>query len=136
MMPFDQLPEAIFDLLAAKSYQQLNTTERQMVDEHLSAQAYDDLHQAVQDFQKVDAQVTPRSEDQAFPPESRTIMTRLLHYPIPAYQVAAGILLVIGCFFALRHTLPQAPAEEGYHYVRTGTAINQDSYPDSLVFEL
>lgn len=136
MTPFEQLPEVIFDLLAAKSYEQLSHQERVIVDKTLSAQEYDELHQLLLDFHQADEQLQPAPDTHAFPPPSRSRLTKLLHYPIPVYQVAAGVLFLIGSFLFLRISSPQTSVEDYPTYVRTGTAIIQDSYPDSLVFEL
>lgn len=62
----------------------------------------------------------------------------MLQYRVPVYQIAAGILLVLGIRFGwLTFHHPTRTTEEKVIKVVTGgVPITHDRYPEALVFEL
>ena len=137
-MDFDKLPDEIFDLLAIKSYEELSAAEMEMVDQSIGADEYKAFRIVISDFQEVDQslgeEVRPLAVNLAKP---KTTWQKIVTYPIPAYQVAAGILILI---FALL-TLPEQTSVDKANSIDVknlgkGVSISNDNYPDSLVFEL
>ncbi len=129
------LPNELFDLIAEKAYAALTEEERLLIAPHLSAHEYDEMHLLVASVQEVDEQIlTPRQRPQVLP--QRKWFLRVLYHPVPLYQAAAVVALLIGGYWLWAAPLPHDDASTTLPYVRTGTSIEQDSYPDSLVFQL
>ncbi|MEL6658952.1 MAG: hypothetical protein AAFY48_12100 [Bacteroidota bacterium] len=129
------LPDELFDLLAEKSYSELSSEEQSLVDPYLTAKEYDEMHSLIGEVKLADQQMlTISKKPQPLPQKSW--IHRVLHYPIPMYQAAAVIALLMGGYWLWAPALPGSGNDATLPYVRTGTSIEWDSYPDSLVFQL
>ncbi|MEL7249891.1 MAG: hypothetical protein AAFO03_15790 [Bacteroidota bacterium] len=129
------LPEELFDLLTEKSYSELSPEEQSLVDPYLSANEYDEMHSLIADVRLADEQMLSISKKPQ-PLPQKSWLLRTLHHPVPMYQVAAVIALIIGGYWLWAPALPGSQNDATLPYVRTGTSIEWDSYPDSLVFQL
>lgn len=129
------LPNELFDLLAEKSYPALSEDEKLLVAQHLSASEYNELHALIKEVQLADQQhvVAPSRPSLA---RRKSWFHRILNYPIPAYQAAAAVALLIGSYWLWGPPVSSSEVDNTIPYVRTGTSIELDSYPDSLVFQL
>ena len=134
----ENLPNELFDLLAIKRFEDLNDAEKAMVLQHLSSEAYNELQMVVEQFQAADQEeivelATPPMISSKQPFSWRM----LLHYPIPAYQVAAAVALLLGISFLFRlaPTTDHAP-EKGIQVKQNGKPIEKDEYPEALEFRL
>lgn len=133
----DQMPEEIFDWLAHKDYKGLSKTEQNTVNKFMTSEEYKDFREVIYEFKNVNeslhiepAQLETRKNSSYF--------TKLINYPIPAYQVAAGVLGIIGLFVFLQKKpdLSVDDAKDSLEVIESGKAISKDYYPDDLVFEL
>ena len=127
------LPDELFDLLAEKPYAALSESERLLVAPHLSAIEYDDLHTLIGEVKTADQQILTSPAPKQLP--KRRWLHRVLYHPIPLYQAAAAVAIILGGYWLWAQALP-SEVDPGLPYVRTGTSIELDSYPDSLVFQL
>ncbi len=142
-MKAERLPEEIFDLLAHKNYQQLTQEERSMVLKHITAEEYRELSESVGYFKNIDRSMKPGLSPSTIDDQPSTIndqpstkRTSILFYPVPLYQVAAGLLLLIGLFLISRPSDSNntAIADTPGQMVESGTPIAKDKYPEKLVY--
>lgn len=151
MNSMNELPEELLDLLAQKSYQELNATEREMVSRFLSPESYDEYASLVSDFQQMDQELPATAPQLKLPEpqEKRSKLYQLFTYRIPAYQAVAAIFLALVLFqfsTASRsgsvtddlHTLGKdtASTPSTYGVQKVGTPLSEDDYPEELIFNL
>lgn len=132
------IPSEIFDLLASKDYKSLSKEEKNLVDNSLTQEEYDDMKNTVSDFLEIDEEIKIGPRPFSFSDKRKSSLSRLLNYPIPAYQVAASMLVLFGLFFAAKPVLDnQGTASTKNQEIDTmGISISEDVYPEALVFEL
>jgi hypothetical protein len=137
-MKKENLPDELFDWLADKSYQELSAAEKAVVDQSIGQAEYETLQGVVRDVQGIDAIPSFKPADLSADASKQAAWKRMLWYPIPAYQVAAGLLLLLVSTLIFRGLWQKedlnsnAPIE----VVVKGIPIDQDQYPEALVFEL
>ena len=128
----ENIPNEIFDLLSRKSYAQLSTEQVIKVNKHMSAHEYTSLHESVTSFQLEDRKISPVGKGVKHKNEN-SWLRHLLTYPIPFYQVAASLLLIMGVWFV--SSKQRSDAQPAPTYTKS-KSIDQDAYPDKLVFNL
>ncbi len=115
MKNLENLPDALFDLLARKKYESLNAAEKRLVDEHISEVEFDQFSKIVQDFQSLDT--TMPIEAPGLPAHKEvSAIKRVLTYKIPLYQVAVIALVLIVSTLAMSrsHSAEGPPAHHPY----------------------
>ncbi|MBQ4819080.1 hypothetical protein [Aquimarina sp. MMG016] len=137
-MDKENIPEEIFELLALKDYEQLSVEERQIVEESIGADLYKDFKTTVLEFRQEDNLLEPKLEEPDFMIRKPSFLTRVLHYPIPAYQVAAVFVIIISTFLwsQNKETKVVSTPNNSKEILQTGTTIDKDYYPEDLVFNL
>ena len=133
-MKNENIPSELFDLIAYKSFEELTSKERSMVEEWLTAEEYSDYRSIVTTIQQTDSESDYQLSEKSWTKQSALNLRSLANRPIPAYQVAAMVLLVFGLSFLLPS--PSAAEKEESVLVENteGTPISKDSYPEDLVF--
>ena len=133
-MKEENIPAELFDLIADKSFDELSSKERALVEEWLTAEEYSDYRSLVHTIQQADTENDYQLSEMSWTQQSAFNLRKLANRPVPAYQVAAMVLLVFGLSFLL----PSSSASETEETVLVenteGTPISQDSYPEDLVF--
>ena len=141
MKNMENLPEAIFDLLASKAYQELNRDERSAVLEHFSAEEYDQYREVVGDFQSLDRSMIVSPGEQIASAEKPSLLRRILTYKLPVYQVAAAFLLFVFSTTTISNTKYNRGSNHADNPVvkvdaegtNAGTSLANDDYPEALV---
>lgn len=131
----ENIPAEIFDLLAIKSFEQLSVLEKELVEPWLSATEYERSRSSILAFQAADQSWEIEVPPPPFKRSFQSGIRQLLSYPIPAYQVALGFLVVFGLFYILKDQ--RNPLEDpslGTEPIAKGISIDQDEYPEDLVF--
>ncbi|MEN0004531.1 MAG: hypothetical protein AAF798_10315 [Bacteroidota bacterium] len=132
------LPDELFDLIGQKTFEELNATEKALVTQHLTAAEYDELRATISAFQEADSSLyfAPSKP----PKEARVpLWKRIALYPIPLYQVAATLLLLLAFTLLWPMKSNQMDSTQQLEVIQAkqeGIPIKEDAYPDSLVFNL
>lgn len=135
MKPTD-IPEIVFELAATKSFEELTEKEKEMVLTSFTEEEYIMLETCVRDFMEADRAIKAPVQPTIKPEASSTGIRKIANYPIPLYQVAAGLLLLLGIFFVM----PEYRAESTVDItivrdtIQTGTPLSADKYPEKLIF--
>lgn len=138
-MNLDHIPEEIFDWLSQKSFEELNTQEKNTVLEWMSPKEYQEMRSSIQDFSQEDhilEQQWQQPSTLQAPQNGIKKALKIIHSPIPAYQVAASILIILGLFFFLQERRDNNRPIDTIQVKKKGKSIKNDQYPDSLVFNL
>ncbi|PQJ14561.1 hypothetical protein [Aureicoccus marinus] len=133
-MKNENIPSELFDLIADKSFEELTSKERPMVEEWLTAEEYSDYRSFVTTIRQTDSERDYQLSERSWTQQSALNLNRLANRPIPAYQVAALVLLVFGLSFLLPTSSSPEKKEPVLVENTEGTPISQDSYPEDLVF--
>ncbi len=133
----DQLPSAFFDLLATKKYTDLSIQEKELVHQFMDADEYNAMQTVVLNFRTLDQEIEVLPSTIPVQADQPSILTQLLTYPIPAYQVAAGFLLLFGSLFVIQfYTQNQEAKSVQTEVQEKGIPVEEDSYPSELIFNL
>ncbi len=135
-MNLSNIPEKIFDLLVSRSFDELNVEEKELVLESFTKEEYHTLHEGVQEFMKADKLITPVMANPVGTSDSKRRFGKIANYPVPLYQVAAGILLLLGIYFLMPenrsgNTIDLTVVRDT---IQTGTPLSADRYPDKLIY--
>lgn len=69
--------------------------------------------------------------------KNRSIVSKVLNYRIPIYQVAAGILLFMLATWAISNVRNDKNLPPGItNEVMAGKSLADDDYPEDLIFDL
>lgn len=137
-MKKENIPTELFDLLASKTYESLSNEEKNLVNSMMTSEEYKNLKDMVSDFQELDKDIFIQEDSFAVPVTKKSFLSRMLNYPIPAYQVAASLMVLIGLFFLMKPSLnnQDGPSMDSLVIDTTGISVAKDVYPDSLIFKL
>lgn len=152
MKDMNELPGDILDLIAYKKYEELSPIEKQLVDQHLSPEAYNEYAQVVTDFQELDDSLPAPQVSNRLPEAKPSLVRQLFTYRIPAYQAVAATVIALFLFYlgtanpsivegaVVSHTdstiAPNAGGPVGIETRTVGTPLSEDNYPEELVFNL
>ncbi|MDO6736605.1 hypothetical protein [Wenyingzhuangia sp. 2_MG-2023] len=133
--------EKIFDLLAIKSYEELNDLEREMVAKELSKQEYNDFRDVVEGFKEKDDEIELITSKNTF--KEKTLGKRKWwNYKIPTYQVAAVLVIAILSTFMLTKKSIQSPSYavetngktlDTLMILKKSITIDKEEYPSAFV---
>jgi len=137
-MKNEKIPTELFDLLASKTYESLSNEEKNLVNSMMTSEEYKNLKDTVSDFQELDKDIFIQEDSFAVPVNKKSFLSRMLNYPIPAYQVAASLMVLMGLFFLMKPSLnnQDGPSADSLVIDTTGISVAKDVYPDSLIFKL
>ena len=138
-MNIDNIPNEIFDLISEKKYEDLNTMEKETISLYLTQEEYIDAYSAIRDFQNEDAQLPIDKPGLMFKNEQPSTLYRVIHYKVPVYMIASSLVLFLCAYFLIsqRSTKNEYTQENNAtSELNEGVPIDQDNYPDDLVFEL
>ena len=134
-MNYENFPEELFDLLNSKAVSELTASERELILEYMTIDEFAAYQAIVADL-KAENRVL-EIETPPFEAPKPTWYASIVHYPIPAYQVAAGFLLMI-CLFGFwpqKGSLhPSTEQETTVQAPEKGNPIDEETYPENLVF--
>lgn len=133
-MKEENIPAELFDLIADKSFDELSSKERTLVEEWITAVEYTDYRSLVHTIQQADTENDYQLSEMSWTQQSAFNLRKLANRPVPAYQVAAMVLLVFGLSFLLPSSSASETEEPVLVENTEGTPISQDSYPEDLVF--
>jgi len=133
-MPIHDLPEHLFDWVSSIPYAELNAKQKEEVASFLSPEEYASIHQWLQEMNAVNVAMDAQIEPVESVPISKNRFQAIWNYPVPLYQVAAVMLLVLAAWNVLMGV--PASAEDRQTVDPRAVSIEQGFYPDSLVFEL
>ncbi|GGF64536.1 hypothetical protein [Wenyingzhuangia marina] len=91
--------DKIFDLLAIKSYEELDNAERELVDKELSPTEYESFRDVIRDFKEVDESIELIKPETTF--KKAQEKKKWWNYSIPTYQVAAVLVVAMMSTFIL-----------------------------------
>jgi len=138
-MNYENIPKQLFDLIAEKKYENLSSDEKQMVENHLTQEEYNEIHNDIRDFRILDNQlkiVRPVLKSKSSKP---SLLYRIINYKVPVYIVASCMALLFFVYFLFSESQDsnqQTPHKDSHHISKDGVPIHQDNYPGDLVFEL
>lgn len=128
MIP-SEIASQLYDLIETKSFADLSTKENELVRKWVSEEEYYNFHRAPELFRKAfkndnyNRNGTARVKDNLLKRleqnEIKTEPLRILMYPVPLYQVAASIALLIGVSMFWRFSANQQ--------IKTQTLIVRDT---------
>jgi hypothetical protein len=134
-MENNNLPEEIFDLLASKSLEELNIKEKALVAQHLPLEEYQEMRAAIANFQQLDQSVSPRFIPFEVPKEEQSLWKSIAYFPIPAYVAASiALLMALGFVYLCRQKTPST--KNTIQVKQKGTSIEEEPYPENLIFNL
>lgn len=138
-MDNQNIPEELLDLMAIKTYQELSKQEKELVDQSIGKDTYDDNYQVIQAFVTEDKKLEDKIEivSSVFE-KKKSILHQVLYYRIPLYQVAAILVVLIGSVFLwmINTSVTNQIPGETQEVVQNGKSLSKDHYPDDLVFNL
>ena len=105
----------------------------------MTKEEFQDFKTIIGDFKDADEklEIPPPSLNLKNQSSIRQKIFNLLNHPIPAYQVAASFLLIVGISWWLQFNNPSKKPIEGVKQVnQEGTTIEEEAYPEDLVFNL
>lgn len=131
MKNIENLPEIIFDLFSKKRFEDLDQSERQLVLQYMDEDDYIGFADVVQGFRQSDKKpITDITKQNAQQP----IISRMLNYRMPMYQVAAAIVIcVLATSVLTGHDDALRPSKE---INAVGVSLADDDYPEDLIFDL
>ena len=129
----EHIPEVLFDLLAAKPYENLTHDEKVLVDGIMSPADYDAQYAIIRDFRAINDAVEVPPSRGPHQKAGRSPLMRALTYRIPLYQVAAGLAIVVASTIGFTHLRQPLPTQERTT-VAVGQSLKMDNYPEALVF--
>lgn len=137
-MKKENIPSEIFDLLSSKDYKSLSIDEKNLVDNIMTLEEYKNLKNTVSGFQEIDEKIKIEPRSFSIPEKKVTLFSKIMNYPIPTYQVAASLMVLVGLFFLMKPALndQNAVSVDGLTIDTTGISVANDVYPDSLIFKL
>ncbi|MEM1219836.1 MAG: hypothetical protein AAGH79_13040 [Bacteroidota bacterium] len=133
-MHVHDLPEHLFDWVSSIPYDALDAQQKEEVAAFLSPEEYMSIQQWLQTLNTVNVEMDSQMRALEGAPTKVNRLRAIWHYPIPLYQVAAILLLLIAGW-NLMVGLPAAD-QESHPVDPRAVSIEQGFYPDSLVFEL
>ena len=134
-MENNNLPEEIFDLLASKSLEELNIKEKSLVAQHLPLEEYQEMRAAIINFQQLDQAVSPIFVPFKVPKEQPSLWKSIVYFPIPAYVAASIVLLLtLGFLYLCQQNTPST--KNTIQVKQKGTSIEEEPYPEDLIFNL
>ncbi len=130
------IPGEILVWLGSKDYKELTSGEKLVVDEYLGQKEYQDMRSAIISFKQVNKLLDQTIQEFELPGKQQSLLMRIFQYPIPAYQVAAGILLLFGLYYINRQpkTASNISTEILADSLQVGKPIAEDKYPAKLIF--
>lgn len=137
-MKKENIPSEIFDLLASKDYESLSGEERNLVNSIMTSEEYKNLKNIVSDFLKTDEEIKIKHRPFLFSTKRNSLLSKILNYPIPAYQVAASMMVLVGLFLLMKppSNNQDATSVHSLEIDTTGISVADDVYPEDLVFKL
>lgn len=137
-MKKENIPSEIFDLLASKDYESLLGEERNLVNSIMTSEEYKNLKNIVSDFLKTDEEIKIEHRPFLFSTKRNSLLSKILNYPIPAYQVAASMMVLVGLFLLMKppSNNQDATSVQSLEIDTTGISVADDVYPEDLVFKL
>ncbi len=133
-MPIHDLPEHLFDWVSSIPYAELNAQQKKEVASFLSPEEYESIYKWLQGFAAVNEEMETQVKAVDSTPLSVHRLRAIWNYPVPLYQVAAVLLLVLAAWNVFMD-VPGSP-EDRQTVDPRAVSIEQGFYPDSLVFEL
>ena len=136
MNPND-IPQEIFDIIIQKGYTKLSPREKEIVDLYMNPEEYEEIKSILLTFKEVDDEIKVDPEELQIPmAQKQNSLLKIINYPIPAYQVAAGIALIMGLFILMNNPFKSDKTSRGdnKNLVQSGTPLSVEDYPEKLVF--
>ena len=133
-MHVHDLPEHLFDWVSSIPYAELNAQQKEEVSSFLSPEEYESIYKWLQGFAAVNEEMETQVKAVESTPVSMHRLQAVWNYPVPLYQVAALLLLLLAAWNVLMG-VPGSP-EDSQNVDPRAVSIEQGFYPDSLVFEL
>ncbi len=135
-MDANKIPNRFFDLLS-KDYDDLTSEEQKIVDDIMNSEEFSNLHSVVSQFGQADAALDGKLNTVKTPGTKKSLFHRVIHYPIPLYKLVASVLLCFGVYSVWNW--PGQGSEmsiDGMSSENIGITVDEDSYPDDLIFDL
>lgn len=132
--------EKIFDLLASKSYGELNDKEKELVNAELNPSEYDELREVISDFKEIDNTIEV-VQPNTIRKEQR-LKQAWWHYKVPSYQVAAVLVVaVVSTFVFTKKSMEPSSRLVEARSVELDTLVNlkksvnllSEEYPSAFV---
>lgn len=135
-MNLSNIPEKIFDLLVSRSFDELNVEEKELVLDSFTKEEYQTLYEGVQEFIEADKLIAPVLANPAGTLNNKGRFNKLANYPVPLYQVAAGLFLLIGLYFLMPEYRTEANIDLTVvrDTIQSGIPLSADRYPEKLIF--
>lgn len=105
-----------------------------MVLAYLSKEEYQEIHESIGEFSAIDESISQTIIAQK-PIPKQSLWSKVIHYQIPFYQVAATFLLVVSSFWWLSSQNAPSSSTKGTS-IQTNVSVGDGYYPEDLVFEL
>lgn len=137
MKNLEKYPEKIFELLASTSFEQLNTAEKLLVDQHMTESEYRDFYEIILDTKTLDQYIPIDIPIPAFSKTPRSFISKILHYKMPFYQVAAALAFCIlsTAYLTQQFSLSQSSDRSKTDTIsNNGVSLAEDNFPEQLVF--
>ena len=130
MINYEDIPEEIIDLIGSHDFEALSSEQQRLVESHMSKSDYQSMRDLISTFQEVDESLrfTTRKSEST---KEGFVITKLLMYSIPLYQVAAiGLLLIMAYFIVVPNSDEPQPKNAN------SKSMAEYDYPEELIFEL
>lgn len=128
--------EKIFDLLAEKSFDQLDSNEQEIVLQELSKADYEAYYTTLHEFKAIDnnfeSEETPKLKI-----EQQT--SSWWQYKIPTYQVAASIALAVALTYAITQktiTYEFVSKSDSKPTLQNSISLEEEVYPENFVIDM
>lgn len=137
-MDIENLPDELFELIHAKEYEELSVEEKRLVDSSIGYEKYKTYCATIGDFKKVDSLLEKSITKPGLPKKKVPLLTSVLYYRIPVYQVAAAFVILLGSVLLWNNKPSEGivRSTNSNEIVESGKTLNKDHYPDDLVFNL
>lgn len=134
-MNLNHLPDRLFDIISHKKFEELSLEEASIVREQFTEEEYNEVHQFLTDFQEMDQSLdhSIRLNKEA---KQMSLWSRIIHYQIPLYKVAAGFIILMGSFFAYHYQYAASSDENIGSNSTQAVSIEDSFYPEEMVFEM
>ena len=137
MKNLEKYPEKIFELLSTTSFEQLNITEKLLVEKHMSESEYRDYHEIISDTKTLDQNILVDIPSPDFAKTQTSSISKIIHYKMPFYQVAATLAFcILSTAYLTQHfsTGQSSDITQTNTTSKTGVSLAEDNFPEQLVF--
>lgn len=137
-MDIENLPEELFEFIGSKEYEELSFDEKRLVDATIGSEDYKAYKDVIGSFKKADGLLERSIAEPGLPLRKSSVLTNVIYYRIPLYQVAAAFAILFGSLLLWKNNPSEGIAQPNNSntVVESGKTLNKDHYPDDLVFNL